>query len=100
MRLYLWIVCLALFLDFFATIEIRENNLLSHRTKIKWLLLIWLLPYLGFLIYLTVRQGEVESDSYDGYIGSDEIVDYYREHHYSGTEHHDHGLNETGHDIN
>ena len=58
--IYLWVMIIWMFISIFADIFRREN--LSGWGKVGWILLIFLVPFIGILIYMIVRPKNTEQD--------------------------------------
>ena len=58
--IYFWFMVIWMFIQVFADIFRREN--LSGMGKAGWLLLIFVLPFLGILIYMMARPKNTEQD--------------------------------------
>jgi hypothetical protein len=58
--IYLFMMVIWMFISIFADIFRREN--LSGWGKVGWILLIFLVPFLGILIYMIVRPKNTEQD--------------------------------------
>jgi hypothetical protein len=61
--IYLFIMVIWMFIRVFADIFHREN--LSGWGKLGWILVIFILPFIGILIYMIVRPKNTEQDQRD-----------------------------------
>jgi energy-coupling factor transporter transmembrane protein EcfT len=58
--IYIWVMVIVLFIRVFADIFTREN--LSGWGKAGWILLLFIIPFLGILIYVIARPKNTEQD--------------------------------------
>ena len=58
--IYFWIMVIVIFVRVFADIFTREN--LSGWGKAGWILLIFIIPFIGILIYVIARPKNTEQD--------------------------------------
>jgi energy-coupling factor transporter transmembrane protein EcfT len=58
--IYIWVMVIVLFIRVFADIFTREN--LSGWGKAGWILLLFIVPFLGILIYVIARPKNTEQD--------------------------------------
>jgi energy-coupling factor transporter transmembrane protein EcfT len=58
--IYFWFMIIWMFIQVFADIFRREN--LSGMAKAGWIFLLFVLPFLGILIYMIVRPKNTEQD--------------------------------------
>jgi hypothetical protein len=47
----LWLLAPSCALSFAASIELNESDFFSPTEKISWFLIVWLIPYAGFLMF-------------------------------------------------